>query len=173
MGRQKKAGVELGSIDDCTRAMGELLAVTIEVEVLVAERDLAVAQASKKFETRLDDAWARKGAVSASLEAYYYGHVLEIEADGKKSLQLANGVMGRRDNPPALKPLNRKWTWAAILQAVTTGLGMSYLRTREPELDRDKLKTLPNEKLRDFGMKVESDETFYVEPARLPEEGAK
>ena len=170
MGRGKKAGMELLSIEDCTGAMGELLAATIEIEVLVAERDLAVAGASARFEARLDAEWARRGALEASLEAYYYDHVREIEASGRKSLQLANGVMGRRDNPPALKPLNRKWTWKAILQAVTTGLGVAYLRAKEPELDRDKLKTLPNEKLRDFGLKVEGDETFYVEPARLPAE---
>ena len=110
--------------------------------------------------------------MTAALEGYYYAHVQEIEASGRKSLQLVNGVMGRRDNPPALKPLNRKWTWAAIKQAVRAGLGLEYLRQPEPELDRDKLKTLGNEKLREFGLKVESDETFYIEPERLPEVSA-
>ena len=172
MGRPKKAGRELGSIADCTAAMGELLTAICEIRVLKAEQDLAVAAAGQKFEGRLDDAWARRGGLEAALEAYYYGHVKDIEAAGRKSLQLVNGVMGRRDNPAALKPLNRKWTWAAILQAVTTGLP-ACVRARAPELDREKLKTLPAEALRDHGMKVESGETFYIEPVRLPADGAK
>ncbi len=169
MGRPKKIQRELLTVEDCTAAMGRLLAATIEAEKVVAERDLAIAAASARFEPRLDEARQTAAEMTAALEGYYYAHVQEIEASGRKSLQLVNGVMGRRDNPPALKPLNRRWTWAAIKQAVRAGLGLEYLRQPEPELDRDKLKTLGNEKLREFGMKVESDETFYIEPERLPE----
>jgi hypothetical protein len=169
MARPKKASVVLGSIDDCTRAMGELLVTITELEILTAESDRARAAASAQFEKRLDAAHAQKAGLEMALRDYYYTHLAEVEQGGVKHKQLANGVMGRRDNPAALKPLNRQWTWAAILQAVTTGLGIPYLRIREPELDKDKLKTLGNEKLRNFGMKLEIDETFYAEPARLPE----
>ena len=111
MGRTKKAGRELKSLEECTAAMGELLISTVRAERLTAERDLAVAVASARFEAEIDQARREVGEALAALKAYYYGHLSEVEKDGVKHCQLANGVMGRRDDPAALALKNRAWSW--------------------------------------------------------------
>jgi hypothetical protein len=170
---KKSKGPELASIDDCTRAMAELLMAVTDIEALVAERDQTVAAASARFEPIMDDAKARKIEAEAALKNYYYTHLGEIERGGEKHCDLANGMMGRRDNPPALKPLNRAWTWAAIKVRVRELWGPTkyFHDPKEPELDKEKLKAMAAEDLAKAGMKLESEETFYAEPARLPAEG--
>ena len=45
--------------------------------------------------------------------------------------------------------------------------GERFLRLREPEVDKDKVKAeLPDGRLKEFGLKVEQEETFYAEPDR-------
>jgi hypothetical protein len=171
MGRPKKpAERKLQSIEECNAAMADLLVAITDIEALTAERDLAVAASSAKFEAILDDAKVRRDAAEGALQRYYYAHLAELEKDGRKHYQLANGVMGRRDNPPALKPLNRNWTWAAIQAAVQDRWkGLKHFHERKaPPLDKESLKAEDAETLAKCGLKVESDETFYAEPARLP-----
>ena len=170
MARPKKASVVLGSIEECTRAMSGLLVAITDLETLTAERDLAVAAASQRFEAGMDDAKLRRDDLSAALRTYYMAHVDEIETDGRRSIQLANGVMGRRLSPPALKLANRSWTWAAVLIRLRAKFGARFLRTRDPEIDKDLVKAeLAIEELRALGLKLEQDETWYAEPSRMPE----
>jgi phage host-nuclease inhibitor protein Gam len=172
MARPKKAKNELATLDDCNRALAELRGAAAELRATEAERDLAVAKASAAFEKLIDEAKARANEATASLQAYYYGHLAELEREGSKHVQLANGRFGRRDNPPALKRLNGKWSWPDIENAVRAMFGRKYFRVRE-DLDRVALKDaqLAAETLRQLGVKVEADETFYVEPAALPTVG--
>ena len=170
MGRPKRASVELGTIADCQAAMGGLLAAVTDLETLTAERDMAVAAASKKFESPMDDAKMRRDDLSAALKTYYMAHVEELEKDGRRSVQLANGVMGRRMSPAKLMLVNRSWTWAAVLVRLREKFGSRFLRLRDPEIDKDLVKAeLAIEELRALGLKLEQDETFYAEPARMPE----
>ena len=170
MGRPKKASIELGSIDDCTRAMGELLVAVTDLEILTAESDLARAAASQKFESRMDDARARKADLEMALRNYYYAHLAEVEQGGVKHKVLANGVMGRRDNPPKLALKNRSWSWASVLIVLKEKFGDRFLRTRDPEVDKDLVKAeLPAAELGAYGLKLDQDETFYAEPSRMPE----
>jgi phage host-nuclease inhibitor protein Gam len=169
VGRPKKAGMVLASLEECSRAMGDLVVAQTQLEGLVAERDQEVARIQTRFEKSIDTAKTQAGALKQALEDYYYAHIPEIEKDGRKSIDLANGRMGRRMHPEALKPLNRSWTWARILDLMKVQFGNRFLRVKE-ELDRDLIKAeLAAEELKQLGLKLEADETFYVEPARLPE----
>src|ERR1035441_5019463 len=84
MARPKKASVVLGSIDDCTRAMGELLVAITELEILTAESDRARALASAQFETRLDAAQMQKDgrdnptALKLKNRSWTWGSVLVV-----------------------------------------------------------------------------------------------
>jgi hypothetical protein len=170
MARTKTNAVAvLATPEECVRTMAELLIAITDIEVLIAEKDLAMAAALARTETRLDDAKARKIEAEVALKNYYYAHLAEIEKSGAKRWQLSNGVIGRRDNPPALKPLNRAWSWEKIKAAVRERWGTKYFHApKAPELDKDKLKELDAEQLKLAGMKLESEETFYAEPDRAP-----
>ena len=170
MGRPKKAGRELKSLEECTAAMGELLVAQTDLEAATANRDREVAVVQKRYEGDMDDARARAGEALAALQAYYYGHLSEVEKDGVKHCQLANGVMGRRDSPAKLALKNRAWTWGSVLVLLREKFGDRYLRVKAPEIDKDLVKAeIAEEDLGEMGMKLEQDETWYAEPARLPE----
>lgn len=170
MGRPKKAGRALGSLAECTVEMGELLVATADLEAATAERDLAVAATQKKWESTIDDARGRKGKAAAALQAYYYGHLSEVEKDGVKHCQLANGVMGRRDDPTALALKNRAWAWGSVLIALRGKFGERFLTPKDPTLNKDLIKAeLPEAELGEYGLKLEKGETWYAVPARLPE----
>jgi phage host-nuclease inhibitor protein Gam len=171
MGRPKKAAVELENLAECDQALADLRAVNSDIQGLDSEKSRAVAAASALFEAALDERKKTRGELLAALGAYYYAHRAEIEKDGAKHVQMANGRMGRRDCPEALKPLNRKWGWEAICNAVRAEFGPTrFFRAAEPQLDEEALKAarLAVEELKQLGLKLEADEKFYAEPAALP-----
>ncbi|MCC6301788.1 MAG: host-nuclease inhibitor Gam family protein [Gammaproteobacteria bacterium] len=170
MARPKKPTLTLNTIDDCTAAMASLLVAETELEKLTATRDQDVAATSAMYEPAIDKFRARHSELTLALKTYYYAHLPECEQDGAKHLQLPNGVMGRRLNPPKLVPLSRNWTWAAILVRLRERFGSRFLRTRDPEIDRDLVKSeLTEEQLHDVGLDLAQDETFYASPNRLPD----
>lgn len=168
MGRPKKATKELHSIDECTLAMGELLQVTTDLESAIALRDRAMAELQAEHESRLDEYRSEAADIKASLRAYYYAHLKEMEDDGKrKHCKLPNGTMERRFGAGKLVPLNRSWTWKTIAIKVRELWGMRYFRAAEPEIDKQALKEkLDAEQLASAGLKVKNEESFYAEPAR-------
>jgi phage host-nuclease inhibitor protein Gam len=170
MARPCKPACELGSLEECNRAMGLLLDATLEIERLVAKRDKEIAALQTKYEPALDKQRAQKAELLVSLEAYYRANIAELERGARKSYELGNGVMGRRLDPPKLALLNRAWTWVTVAAKVRAKYGLKYLRIREPELDKDLVKAdLDAGELAACGLKVVQTEEFYAEPARLPE----
>lgn len=173
MARPKSPGIKLQSLAECNEALAELRQAISDIQILTAERDLAVAAASAKLEPSMNRAKEKKAATEAALEAYYYAHLAEVEKDGAKFVQLANGRIGRRDTPAALKALNRKWTREAIENAVRTWAGekwRQFFHVPDPVIDKDALKSakLTAEEYKQLGLKLEGDERFYAEPATLP-----
>jgi len=86
----------------------------------------------------------------------------------KKSMELSHGILGFRTGTPKLKTL-KGFTWGAVLN-VCKSLLPEYIRTTE-ELAKDKLLAdRDNEeiapKLKDIGVYVDQDETFFVEPKK-------
>jgi hypothetical protein len=164
--------VTLESIEECGRAMRELYLATVDAEVLTGERDRAVGVLLKGYEPRLTRLTDKCADLELQLRTYYMGHLTEVEVDGRKSLQLTHGLMGRRTSPAALKLLNKSWTWAAVLLGIRAKWP-TCVRYPEPEVDKEKAKDeIPEEQLADCGLKLHQDETFYVELARPAEETA-
>jgi phage host-nuclease inhibitor protein Gam len=168
MAKRKTENSELQSVAECTRAMGELLTATTQLETLIADRDAAIAKVQAVYEKPVGVARQWTASLAAKLETYYYTHLAEMEEGGRKHFKLENGVMGRRFGPGKLAPLNRAWTWHSITAKVRELFGPSkYFRFSEPELDKIALKdNLDAEKLAAVGLKVKNDETFYAEPDR-------
>lgn len=165
--RPKKPSGELGSLAECNEALHELLLVTLQLEGLRADRDRKRAEADAAYEPAIDTATRRAADLEAQLQHYYVTHLPEVEKDGKRSVQLYWGVLGQRLGNPALKLLNKSWTWGAVLVKLRAKFGDRFIRTREPEIDKDLAKAeLDAAALRDCGLKVDQDEKFYAEPDR-------
>jgi hypothetical protein len=170
MGRPKKATRELLTLEDAQAAMYRLLLATCAREKQEAGRNLAVAAAQKKFEADIDELIAQQADCEAQLERYYMVNVAGIEKDGARSLQLTYGVIGRRLSPPALKLLNKAWTWATVKTKLRAVYHATYFSTpAEPEIDKEKLKKelgQDENRLRDCGLKLHADEKFFAEVQR-------
>lgn len=171
MARPRKTSAELSTLDECTAAMRELLDVTLDLEKTQAIRDQAAAAAMKPFEARINRGAERKADLERQLQNYYMAHLKDLERDGKKSVGLTYGVMGRRLSPPGLRLLNRAWTWTASLVRLQEKFGDRFLRLADPEIDKEKVKAeIPEEDLGEFGLKIHQEEKFFIEVIRPPEE---
>lgn len=169
MGRPRKPSRELRSLEECNQALRELLNAQTRREEIEAQRDREMAAVSARYEPETQALLRTEIDCHAQLKDYYYAHVAEIETGGRRSLQLANGVIGRRLTPPALKPRNSSWTWRKIMLFLREKFGRKFEREAEPTLDRELIKAeIDPDKLGEFGMRLEQDEVFYAEPHRPP-----
>jgi len=158
---------ELTSIADCEDAMRRLLLDIVKLESLEASRDRDVALAMALYQPGIELVTTHQEQLEMQLLQYYLTHSAEIEKDGKKSLQLTNGVIGIRLSPASLKLLNKKWKWEIVLAKLRLVFGVKFERTAPPEADKDLIKKeIPADQLKDFGLKLSQDETFYAEPLR-------
>lgn len=168
MARPRKASVELNSLDDANRAMRELLEQQIELEKQQGSLDYERAAVTAKYERPIDHLKGRINDLTIQLQTWYMANVKELEKGGKKSMQLNYGMLGRRLGQPTLKPLNRAWTWTAIAVKLRTVFGQEYFHEPvELKIDKDRAKSkLSGAELRDCGLKIAQEETFYAEPDR-------
>lgn len=168
MARPKKTSVELASIEDANQAIRALLGAEVELEKQQGAMDLARAAATAKYEKAIDAQKTAIADLTLQLQNFYMARTGELEKAGRKSIQLAYGVIGRRLGQPVIKPLNRSWTWAAIaVQLRSIYRDRFFHPPAEPRPDKEKLrKDLTVDELHKVGLKVEQDENFFVETDR-------
>lgn len=82
-----------------------------------------------------------------------------------KSAASSLGLFGFRTGNPKLVLLNRKWKWDDVLQALRTTERTDLIRTKA-EPDKDALKKLEDADLASLGLRIDQDETFFIEPKR-------
>jgi phage host-nuclease inhibitor protein Gam len=82
-----------------------------------------------------------------------------------KSAASSLGLFGFRTGNPKLVLLNRKWKWDDVLQALRTTERTELIRTKS-EPDKDALKKLDDADLASLGLRIDQDETFFIEPKR-------
>lgn len=83
-----------------------------------------------------------------------------------KSAAAHLGTYGFRTGNPKLSLLNRKWKWDDVISALKSRGFIQYIRTKE-EADKDRIKTdFSDPDLASVGLRIEQDESFYIEPNR-------
>jgi hypothetical protein len=87
----------------------------------------------------------------------------------RKSIDLTYGVIGERTSPPALVPINRKWSWRAIGAKLMGTHGADYfLPAGDPKPDKDKIRaSLTEDQLRNCGLKIDHEENFFIDLDRV------
>lgn len=170
MARPRKPNGKLESIAECEEAMRCLREAVIKQERWVAMRDLRITQITEEFAPGIAEETFVRADLELQLQNYYMAHLEELEKDGKKSVQLTHGVIGRRLGSPALKVLNKSWTWESILTRLREVYGARFIRKPEPEVDKAAIKKadLSADALKACGLKIEQTESFFAEPERTP-----
>jgi len=168
MARPRKTSETLDSIDECQEAMRCLKLAAIEQERLEGARDVKVTRITEEYAADIALQVTARANVELALQNYYMAHLEELEKDGKKSVQLTHGVMGRRLGTPALRLLNKSWTWEVVLARLGEAWGKRFIRMADPEPDKAAIKKadLTADQLKVVGLKIEQGENFYAEPDR-------
>lgn len=147
----------LAAIDDIVRLQTKLRRVT-------AVRDDEIQRVQTRHQTEIDGLTGDLELLLAKAERYADEHRGEIFPGKLKTAATELAEYGFRQSPPALKTLNRKWTWEAVLTAVKEQFGKRFVRTEEA-LQKDALKAqLTAEQLAAVGLRIEQPETFGVTP---------
>ena len=181
--RQKKtivAGVTREMAEDAFTAYAYADA---QEEKITAELELAVVRLRESYSMELMTLKKDKEEAFEVLQSYATEHKDDLFAK-KKSLEMAQGVIGFRTGTPKLKTL-KGFTWASALQLVKEFLP-GYVRLSE-EIAKDKLLAdrdgdyMPSgestvtgsnvaepmrERMARCGIVAVQDETFYVEPKK-------
>jgi len=158
------------TVGECDRALHRLLMVTLRREKLTADRDSEIAAIQQRFSTPIAETRIKTTVLEQQIQAYYEEHRKELEIEGKKSIQLSAGLLGMRaPTNPGLIPLSEKWTWDKIEAKLKEVWKNKYFHKPKPP-DPDKVrikKELTPEQLRQCGMRLDTDEKFYLELNRL------
>ena len=83
-----------------------------------------------------------------------------------RSIETVHGTLGWRMGGPSLRTLPG-WTWDQVKENLKAVSAMGYIRVKE-EVNKQNLladrETISAEKLRELGVRVVQEESFFVEP---------
>ncbi|MDY3853110.1 MAG: host-nuclease inhibitor Gam family protein [Prevotella sp.] len=181
--RKKKVIVTNVSRETAETAFSAYAKATAQSAKITAEIELQCAKIREKHANRLAELEAEKEANFEILQSFAMENQEELFSK-KKSLELAQGVIGFRTGTPKLKTL-KGFTWASALELAKRFLPMTYIRQTE-EIAKDRLLAdrdlkevavydTPTGDLRTAtmieamavcGIQVVQDEAFYVEPKK-------
>jgi len=89
------------------------------------------------------------------------------EFGAAKSLELTHAVIGYRTGQPQLKTLTG-WTWERVLEKLASLPGAGELVRTKVEVNKQQILAergnLGAERLREMGVRVAQEETFFVDP---------
>jgi phage host-nuclease inhibitor protein Gam len=159
--------------EELEQLVGEIASQTIQRDGLKVRMDAELTELRARYAEPLAQLDLQIEAGLTVAKNWAEEH--QAEFAGKKSLDLTHGIIGFRTGQPQLKRL-AGWTWDRVLEAVTRLLP-DYVRHKH-ETDRERLladrETLAP-MFREIGVKVEQDESFFLEPKRetLTEEQLK
>lgn len=165
MGRPRKVSRVLNSLDECQEAMRKYKITVLEREKLEAVRDEAKVSIDQKYGPQIHTCASSEADFKKQLEVYYLANRPDAGGEGPRHITLIHGTIGQRKSSPALRLLNKAWTWAKALIAAQEKYPSRFLKKVDPELDRQAVKSagLSPEQLREIGLKTGQDDEFFID----------
>lgn len=156
------------SRDEAERIVGSITTLTIQRNSLAADMDAEVTAARARYEVTLSNTEARIEALTEQVRDWALANPEEFGK--KKSIEMIHGVIGFRTGMPKLKTL-AGWTFARVLDSLK-GLpwGGAFTRIKE-EVDKEGIlsafssENLTPGELREIGVRIDQEESFFVDPA--------
>lgn len=154
--------------EECDRKLLELAKVKTFIAKKEAEMNAKIQTVKDKFEQDTSDARAQQQLIESDINQFLLVNKNDFEKQRSKTLNF--GTVGFRNHPPKVTQLSRKYsisTSIELLKKIFTG---QYLRNKE-EINKDEIltdyaqKKLTDEQLAAVGLKIDNDETSYVEVA--------
>lgn len=153
--------------DQADSFVSQITQLTIERNHLIAEMDEEIATARSRYEVTLGNLDARIEEATKRVREWACANTHEFGS--RKSIIFTQGVIGFRTGTPKLKTL-AGWTFARVLNELIKRKVKAWIRTKQ-EVDKEVIiaahsaNEVGNSDLKSFGLKVDQDETFFVEPS--------
>lgn len=148
---------------EAEECLAQIRALAIEQHERAAALEAAKKELDEKYSVRNTEISQEMAGLQAMLMDWAEANPSEFGA--KKSLAMTHGTIGWRiGNHKLIK--KTKATWETLVDLVAGALGDAYVRTKREDRERiiaDRA-TLPTESLREIGLAVVQEETFYIEP---------
>lgn len=163
--KSKPDSTPIVSREEMESMVGDIARLTTFQQRTTATMDKRITEVRADYEAQLADAEQQRAAMVESVRRWAEANPEDF---GKlKSLDLLHGVIGWRTSTPALKTLSG-WTWDRVLEKLKSAATYSgFVRIKE-EVDKASIlaqrDNLLPEDLRQMGVRVVQDETFFVEP---------
>lgn len=136
----------------------------LDREERVTERDRLIADVRMKHDTEIERLGEEISAKLVLCEKYATTH--RDTLFGKlKSAASSLGMFGFRTGNPTLKLLNRKWKWNDVVATLKATGRLDLIITKE-DPDKNGLKKLPDDELATLGLRIDQEESFFIEPKR-------
>lgn len=142
----------------------QICKLQLDREALVTDRDRLLADIQEEHTPRIEAIGQEISAKLVLCEKFATTH-RETLFGKLKSAASSLGLFGFRTGNPKLVLLNRKWKWDDVLQALKS-LGKDALIRRKEEPDKEALKKLDDAELASIGLRIDQEETFFIEPKR-------
>ncbi len=160
--------------DEAEYMVSQITELTIKHNGLTADLDEEIADARSRYETTLGNLSARIDALTEQVRDWALANPDEFGK--KKSIEFSQGTIGFRTGMPKLKTLSG-FTFARVLYQLTqVKWGKAFIRIKE-EPDKEGLisafttKNICSAELREIGVRVDQEESFFVEPSTTETEG--
>lgn len=171
MARVKKTVVTGVTREQMEDAFGRYASADAEVQSINAAMDKQFVAIREKHADRLAELEQEKTEAFELMQVFATENREELFSK-RKSMETTHGTLGFRTGQPKLKT-KKGFTWAAVLELLKK-FGQDYIRTVE-EPAKDKLLANREDEecqqvMKDCGILVAQDETFYVEPKKEKED---
>jgi phage host-nuclease inhibitor protein Gam len=158
--RTKPQPLILASTDQADDALRQLAEVARELALIEQGMNEQIDALKAAAKLQLEPLTASRKRLEDALAVFGTLKKAELFTDRKRSLELTFGVIGYR-KATSLRLL-AKHTWAMVLKRLQD-LGLAEgVRTKQ-EVDKDALRTWPDERLETVGVKRETVDEFFVE----------
>jgi len=166
--RTSKPAIEIRDREHCDAVLRDMCTATAQLQAAEGMLNDELTRVRERYESAIAAARGQVKELTAAVEAFAIKH--RSEFGQAKTLTLLHGKLQFRVTPPAVRQLNRKWSWDSILATVEmAGERLAaWVRTKH-ELNKDQVladyaaETVDDTDLAGFGLRVVQTEQFAVD----------
>lgn len=159
--------MKYATFSDVGYALGVIAKNTATIKKKEAAMNEKIAQLQQKFSEEVNSMIEENGKLTGEIQAFCMANKQDFEKE--RTMKLATGELGYRNNPPKVMQLNRKYSINTTIELVKKIFKGEYLRVKE-EIDKESIladyssKELNDTKLASVGLKIDQGETFFIKP---------
>lgn len=157
----------INSYEDIEKQLLEYARADAFISKKEAELNAKIQNLKEKFDDETKEVRATKNLIENEIYSFCVQHKADFIK--QRTMQLIYGKIGFRINPPKVNLLNRKYNIKTAIELIKKIFGEKYIRTKE-EIDKEAIlsdyaqEVIDDSKLAGVGLRVDKDETFFIEP---------